>query len=143
MKKLRITDGFVLSGLHMMNDGYLAALPLFLPFIRDDIAISLSQAGFLGSILNFSSIILAFPSAYLGACLGSFHALGFAALFIAISFFIMFFAQSYMLVLLAFLMGSIGFGVFHPLAFAAVATSAKNRLRSSSEISTSSETWSL
>lgn len=128
MKKLRITDGFVLSGLHMMNDGYLAALPLFLPFIRDDISLSLSQAGFLGSILNFSSIILAFPSAYLGAFLGSFHALGFAALFIALSFFIMFFAQSYFLVLLAFLMGSIGFGIFHPLAFAAVAKTNGSKL---------------
>lgn len=128
MKKLRITDGFVLSGLHMLNDGYLACLPLFLPFIRDDIPISLSQAGFLGSILNFSSIVLAFPSAYLGACLGSFHALGFAALFIFISYLTMFLAQSYTLVLVAFLAGSIGFGVFHPLAFAAVAKTNGNRL---------------
>ncbi|MCQ2603767.1 MAG: MFS transporter [Spirochaetia bacterium] len=127
-KKRLISDGAVLSALHMVNDGYLACLPLFLPFISESIAISLSQAGFLGSVLHLSSILLAFPAAFLGARLGSFHTLGYAALFTFLSYILMFFARNYDWILAAFLAGSLGFGVFHPVAFAAVAKTSDSKL---------------
>ncbi|MBO6058948.1 MAG: MFS transporter, partial [Bacteroidaceae bacterium] len=114
--------------LHMVNDGYQACLPLFLPFITQDISITLSQAGFLGGILHFSGVVLAFPAAFLGTYLGSFHTLGYAAIFIFISYILMFMSKSYVLVLLAFLVGSLGFGVFHPVAFAAVAKTSQTKL---------------
>ena len=60
MKRKLLSDGVVLSALHMVNDGYVACLPLFLPFITQDINITLSQAGFLGGILHFSGVVLAF-----------------------------------------------------------------------------------
>ena len=128
MRKRLLTDGFVLSALHMVNDGYQACLPLFLPFITQDISITLSQAGFLGGILHFSGVVLAFPAAFLGTYLGSFHTLGYAAIFIFISYILMFMSKSYVLVLLAFLVGSLGFGVFHPVAFAAVAKTSQTKL---------------
>ncbi|MBO7516417.1 MAG: MFS transporter, partial [Spirochaetia bacterium] len=128
MRKRLLTDGFVLSALHMVNDGYQACLPLFLPFITQDISITLSQAGFLGGILHFSGVVLAFPAAFLGTYLGSFHTLGYAALFIFASYILMFMAKSYAWVLLAFLVGSLGFGVFHPVAFAAVAKTSQTKL---------------
>ena len=128
MRKRLLTDGFVLSALHMVNDGYVACLPLFLPFITQDINITLSQAGFLGGILHFSGVVLAFPAAFLGTYLGSFHTLGYAALFIFASYILMFMAKSYVWVLLAFLVGSLGFGVFHPVAFAAVAKTSQTKL---------------
>ena len=128
MRKRLLTDGFVLSALHMVNDGYVACLPLFLPFITQDINITLSQAGFLGGILHFSGVVLAFPAAFLGTYLGSFHTLGYAALFIFASYILMFMAKSYAWVLLAFLVGSLGFGVFHPVAFSAVAKTSQTKL---------------
>lgn len=128
MRKKILTDGFVLSALHMVNDGYVACLPLFLPFIQEDISITLSQAGFLGGILHFSGVVLAFPAAFLGTYLGSFHTLGYAAIFVFISYILMFMAKSYAWVLIAFLVGSLGFGVFHPVAFAAVAKTSKSKL---------------
>lgn len=128
MKRKLLSDGFVLSALHMVNDGYVACLPLFLPFITQDISITLSQAGFLGGILHFSGVVLAFPAAFLGTYLGSFHTLGYAAIFIFISYILMFMAKSYVWVLLAFLVGSLGFGVFHPVAFAAVAKTSQTKL---------------
>ena len=128
MKRKLLTDGVILSALHMVNDGYVACLPLFLPFITQDINITLSQAGFLGGILHFSGVVLAFPAAFLGTYLGSFHTLGYAAIFIFISYILMFMAKSYVWVLLAFLVGSLGFGVFHPVAFAAVAKTSQTKL---------------
>lgn len=112
----------------MVNDGYLACLPLFLPFMSEDISISLSQAGFLGGILHFSGVVLAFPAAFLGTYLGSFHTLGYAALFTFVSYMLMFMAKSYVWILAAFLVGSLGFGVFHPVAFAAVAKTSTAKL---------------
>ena len=128
MRRKLLTDGVVLSALHMVNDGYVACLPLFLPFMTQDINITLSQAGFLGGILHFSGVVLAFPAAFLGTYLGSFHTLGYAAIFVFISYIMMFMAKSYVWVLLAFLVGSLGFGVFHPVAFAAVAKTSSTKL---------------
>ena len=128
MKRKLLSDGVILSALHMVNDGYVACLPLFLPFIKEDISITLSQAGFLGGILHFSGVVLAFPAAFLGTYLGSFHTLGYAAIFVFISYILMFMAKSYVWVLLAFLVGSLGFGVFHPVAFAAVAKTSQTKL---------------
>lgn len=128
MRRKLLTDGVVLSVLHMVNDGYVACLPLFLPFITQDISITLSQAGFLGGILHFSGVVLAFPAAFLSTYLGSFHTLGYAAIFIFISYILMFLAKSYVWVLVAFLVGSLGFGVFHPVAFAAVAKTSQTKL---------------
>ena len=43
----------LLPVLHLFNDGFLAAMPLILPFAADDIGISLGMVGLLGSILGF------------------------------------------------------------------------------------------
>ena len=48
--------------LHLFNDGYLAAMPLILPFASEEFALSLGVVGLLGSLLSFSGIILAIPA---------------------------------------------------------------------------------
>ena len=48
--------------LHFFNDGYLAAMPLLLPYASEEFGLSLGIVGFLGSLLSFSGIILALPA---------------------------------------------------------------------------------
>ena len=43
----------LLPVLHLFNDGYYAAMPLILPFAAEEIELSLSLVGLLGSILSF------------------------------------------------------------------------------------------
>ena len=40
--------------LHLFNDGYLAVMPLILPFAAAEFSIPLSVVGLLGSLLSFS-----------------------------------------------------------------------------------------
>ncbi len=118
----------VLAVMHLFNDGYLAALPLLLPFITADIHIPMFLVGFLSSVLSFSGMLLAIPAGTLAAKRGAMHLLCFAVLLYAFAFIILAAAKNYMLVVLAFIIASIGFGVFHPLAFSSVASSGKTNM---------------
>ncbi len=118
----------VLAIMHLFNDGYLAALPLLLPFITKDINIPMFLVGFLSSTLSFSGMILAIPAGSLAAKRGTMKLLCFAILLYALSFLILSAAENYILVVFVFLIASIGFGIFHPLAFSAVASSSKNNM---------------
>ena len=62
--------------LHLFNDGYLAAMPLILPFAAAEFSIPLSVVGLLGSLLSFSGIILALPAGMAATRFGAIRILG-------------------------------------------------------------------
>ena len=107
--------------LHLFNDGYLAAMPLILPFAADELGISLSIVGMLGSLLSFSGIILALPAGAIASVFGAGRVLSLAVFCYVAAFITLGAAGGTGTVFLAFLLGSMAFGVFHPIAFSAVA----------------------
>ena len=107
--------------LHLFNDGYLAAMPLVLPFAAEEFSIPLSIVGLLGSLLSFSGIILALPAGAAAARFGAVRLLSFAVLCYSIGFLLLGTAGGIAAIFVAFILGSIAFGIFHPIAFSAVA----------------------
>lgn len=107
--------------LHLFNDGYLAAMPLVLPFAAEEFSIPLSMVGLLGSLLSFSGIILALPAGAAAARFGAVRLLSFAVLCYSIGFLLLGTAGGIAAIFAAFILGSIAFGIFHPIAFSAVA----------------------
>ena len=112
--------------LHLFNDGYLAAMPLILPFASEEFSISLGTVGVLGSLLSFSGIILALPAGMAAARMGCVRILSTAVLCYSIGFLLLGFSTGPVTVFLSFILGSIAFGIFHPVAFSAVAKSASD-----------------
>ena len=106
--------------LHLFNDGYLAAMPLVLPFAAEEFSIPLSMVGLLGSLLSFSGIILALPAGAAAARFGAVRLLSFAVLCYSIGFLLLGTAGGIAAIFAAFILGSIAFGIFHPIAFSAV-----------------------
>jgi len=115
-----------LSTLHFFNDGFLAALPLMLPSIMNDIPLTMGMVGILGSILSFSGIVLAIPAGALSSRLGALKVLSIASLCYAGGFLLISSANGITMVFFAFLVSSLAFGVFHPVAFSAVAKGSKS-----------------
>jgi MFS transporter, FSR family, fosmidomycin resistance protein len=109
-----------LTILHIINDGYHASFLLLLPFISQDLRLSLTQVGVLGGIVGVSSIFLAVPAGHIAAKFGGFRTLLFALLIYAVGFLITGIAPHFYFLMLTFLIGSVGFGIFHPIGFALV-----------------------
>ena len=114
--------------LHLFNDGYLAAMPLVLPFAAEEFSIPLSIVGLLGSLLSFSGIILALPAGAAAARFGAVRLLSFAVLCYSIGFLLLGTAGGIAAIFAAFILGSIAFGIFHPIAFSAVAKESSSQL---------------
>ena len=110
--------------LHLFNDGYLAAMPLILPAATEEFSLSLGLVGLLGSLLSFSGVILALPAGMAATRYGAVRILSAAVLCYGLGFILLGFAGGVVTVFLSFLLGSIAFGVFHPVAFSAVAKEA-------------------
>lgn len=106
--------------LHILNDGFKASLVLFLPSIAKEFAISLTKIGFLGSAINSLEIILALPASHLASKIGGKKILVAAIFFWAIGYFLTGIAPHYSFVIVSFIVAGIGFGMFHPIAFALV-----------------------
>ena len=116
----------LLPVLHFFNDGYLAAMPLILPFASEEFALSLGVVGLLGSLLSFSGIILAIPAGVTASKFGALRLLSMAVLFYSLGFLILGLSSGVITVVLAFIIASIAFGIFHPLAFSAVAKASQH-----------------
>lgn len=114
----------ILQAMHVLNDGYAACLPLLLPFVKKELPLTLSQIGVLGAVLNFSGIALALPAGALAGRWGGLRLLSRAVLLYSAAFLIVAWAGGYAALLAAFALASLGFGIFHPVAFSAVARSA-------------------
>lgn len=110
--------------LHLFNDGYLAAMPLILPAATEEFGLSLGLVGLLGSLLSFSGVILALPAGMAATRYGAVRILSAAVLCYGLGFILLGLAGGVVTVFFSFLLGSIAFGVFHPVAFSAVAKEA-------------------
>lgn len=94
--------------------------------------INLTQVGTLGTLLTVFSIILAVPSGYIAVKLGGFKTLILALLIYSLGFVGVGFSQNYQHLLLLFTIGGVGFGLFHPIAFALIAKGSAKEKRGSS-----------
>ena len=110
-----------LGFLHVLNDGFLASLPLLLPFMQRDLGLGFESIGLLSSILACAGVVLALPSARLARKFGGFSVLGTALLLYSVAFIFAGCAAGLFSLTVSFALASIGFGLFHPIAFALVA----------------------
>lgn len=106
--------------LHILNDGFKASLVLFLPTIAKEFAVSLTKVGFLGSAINSLDILMALPASHLASKIGGKKILVGTVFFCAIGYLLTSIAPHYILVIPAFMIAGVGFGAFHPVAFALV-----------------------
>lgn len=113
-----------LNTLHVLNDGLKVSLLLFLPFIAKDLHLPFTQVGLLGSSVNLVAILISLPGAYLAMKIGGMKLLLFAMLTYAVAFLTTSFTNTYLIIAGSFLLAGVGFGVFHPVAFALVTKSA-------------------
>lgn len=110
-----------LSVLHILNDGYLASFIIILPFIATGLGLTLTQVGLLGSILNIAAVTLALPAGYLAARFGGLRILLGALVLYGGAMLALGASMNFWLVGLVYLVAGVGFGVFHPVAFALIA----------------------
>ncbi len=106
--------------LHILNDGYSASILLFLPFIAKDLALNLTQAGLLGSMMQTAGLILAIPAGLIATRFGGIRVLTFALFLYGVGYLSIGLSPSFIVILLAFIFVGIGFGLFHPIAFALI-----------------------
>jgi predicted MFS family arabinose efflux permease len=121
VSKIATGDFFHLNILHILNDGFAASLVLLLPFIAQSQGLSLTQVGLLGTILNAAGVILALPAAYLATRFGGLKVLVVAAFGYGTAFLVTGGTGQFLVLLPVFVFAGIGFGVFHPIAFALIA----------------------
>jgi MFS transporter, FSR family, fosmidomycin resistance protein len=110
-----------LTVLHILNDGFKASLLLLLPFIAKEFQMNLTNVGSLGTAVNLMDILLALPAGYYAAKIGGLRLLTYALLAYALGFFFTGISPSYAVIVLAFMIAGLGFGLFHPVSFALVA----------------------
>lgn len=111
---------FYITALHFLNDGFSASLFLFLPFIAKDLGLNLAQVGLLGGGLNFLPIFVALPAMVLAKKFGHFKTVLMAVLFYALGFLAMGLAGNFIILLFLLIGTGLGFGLFHPIAFALI-----------------------
>ena len=110
-----------LNLLHVFNDGFLASLPLLLPFIQKDLGIEFSKIGLLTGLLNSAGVILALPAASIAMLLGGYRVLIISMFLYSAAFIIIGLSSGFIIITFAFVLASIGFGLFHPISFALIA----------------------
>lgn len=106
---------------HILNDGSKSSFLLLLPYITKELNLTLTQAGFLGTLLSSISIILALPAGYIATKIGGYKTLVIALFLYGFGFLGISFASTYFWLLVLFLLAGIGFGLFHPIGLALVA----------------------
>jgi MFS transporter, FSR family, fosmidomycin resistance protein len=112
---------FYLNLLHFFNDGFEASFILLLPFIARDLDISLTQVGILGTTTNIFRILLALPAAYIATKFGGLRALLLAILIYGCGYLGASFSHTFPLMIVMFMIGGIGYGIFHPVGFSLMA----------------------
>lgn len=115
--------------LHFLNDGVRTIFTTFLPFIAKDLSLTLSQVGFLGSSQPLIASILALPTGFFAHRLGGFHVLIYLLLIYSFGALGVFAAYDIWMLVFAFLLGAVGFGMFHTIGFSLIAkNSAHNKI---------------
>ncbi|MBL8122325.1 MFS transporter [Candidatus Saccharibacteria bacterium] len=110
-----------LAMMHVFNDGYAASFLLLLPFIARSLHLNLTEVGVLGGVINFAALVVALPISYVAARLGGLRIVIIAQLLYGLALAGLSFAGNFGTLLVAFVLAGLGFGVFHPIAFALIA----------------------
>lgn len=106
-----------LTILHIFNDGLEGSFLLLLPFIAKDLHINLTQVGILGTVEGLMETLFALPSVYLAAKFGGIRVLLAALLIYSLGFVFTGVSSIFLLLIITFVLGGIGFGSFHSIAF--------------------------
>ncbi|HYF04542.1 MAG TPA: MFS transporter [Patescibacteria group bacterium] len=109
-----------LNFLHASNDGFQAALMLFLPFITERLNIGITEAGFLGTAIGFFSIVLGIPSAAIIRKFGERWTLSASMGFTTLGLLLLSTSNNFVGASVSFLIAGIGLALFHPVAFTLV-----------------------
>jgi MFS family permease len=112
---------FGLNVLHIFNDGFQASLILMLPFIAHDFHISLTQVGFLKTLMDILNLVLAIPAGYIATRVGGLKTLVIGVFLYGLGYLGTGFAPSYFFLFPVFLLSGIAFGVFNPIGTALAA----------------------
>lgn len=110
-----------LAMMHVCNDGYSASYLLLLPFIAHSLSLNLSQVGVLGGVINFAALVVALPVSFAAAKFGGLRIVMLAQLLYGLALAGLSAAGNFGVILVFFILAGIGFGVFHPIAFALIA----------------------
>lgn len=134
-----------LNLLHFLNDGFFASMLLLLPFIAEDIEITLDEVGVLAGVLRGLSIVILIPIGALSVRFSSYKVILFSLAFYSFGFFGVFFSSSFFALLISFVIAGIGFAPFHPLAYGITARLFKKgkKGKSMGNLSASGETGKL
>jgi predicted MFS family arabinose efflux permease len=109
---------FYLELLYILNYGYHVSLVLLLPFIAKELHINIAQVGILSGILNLAGILFSIPIAHLASKFGGFKLLVLSLLIYGVSYLSTSYENSFLLLLLSFLVAGIALSTCQPLSFA-------------------------
>ena len=107
--------------LHFLNDGFRTIYILILPFIAKDLVLNYTQAGLLGSILNLIAGLLAIPAGFTASKIGGYKMLISLLAIYSLGTLSIGFSPNLTILTLAYLLGALGFGMFHTTSFIMVA----------------------
>ena len=112
-----------LYALHFLNDGFQASFLLLLPFVAGELRMTGMHVGLLTSTHLFLSVVLAVPAGFAARCWGGTRLLLACMALYGGCFLIAPLTDGLWLTAAVYLLAGIGFGVFHPVAFAVTAQS--------------------
>lgn len=118
-----------LNTLHIFNDGFLASILLFLPFIAAGLGLTLTEVGILGTIVNSLAIVLSVPAGYLAIKIGGFKSLVIAVFLYGLAFVGVGFSQTYFWLFPMFFLAGTGFALFHPIGMSLIIRFSKKEER--------------
>jgi FSR family fosmidomycin resistance protein-like MFS transporter len=111
----------VLYGLHFLNDGLQGALLVVLPFLAEEMGLTETQIGWVVFACFLLGALFAAPASIAARALGGRWLLLAVVPFSGLCFIAASLTTSFCSVLIVYLIAGIGFGVFHPMAFALLA----------------------
>ena len=112
--------------LHFWNDGVRTALIVLLPFIAAEFTLSYSTVGLLGGVQAFYAVFFALPAAYIAAKWGRMRVLLIALLLYSFGCVAIGLSLTASTLIPVFIIGCVGFGVFHVIGFSQVTQDSSN-----------------
>lgn len=111
----------IVFALHYLNDGIRTTFTSLLPFIAKDLHLSFTQVGILSASQGFMVMLLSLPSAFFAVRWGGFKILFLALVFYSVGAIVIGLSPNVWMIMIAFYLGSSGFGMFHAIGNTLVA----------------------
>ncbi|MDP3988591.1 MAG: MFS transporter [Candidatus Levybacteria bacterium] len=107
--------------LHFLNDGFRTTYLLILPFIAKDLFLNYTQSGFLGSTQSLVATFLAVPSGFIASKIGGYKLITSIIVIYSFGFLSIGLSPNLTFLIFAYLLGAVGFGMFHTASFVMIA----------------------